>query len=345
MVDVKSGHYSRFAAGLPREIKAVLFHGTDDGMITERADQLARSLAEDPKLPGEILRLSEAELADDPDRLAVELRTVSMFSGRKIVRLAVDGRFRPEPVADLLAGPLEGFLVLEAGNLKPDSKLRTAFANAGNAAAVACYPDDSQSLGTLIDQVIGEAGIRIDGDARAHLAGLLGADRVLSRNEIEKLVLYSTGGGTITIDDIDAVVADAGEQTLDRVTEAAASGDARTALLEFDRALAAGESVQTVVLAVQRYMLRLHQVAAQTNAGKPFDAATRSLRPPLHFKQRDSLAAQVRQWSLANVSTAVAAVQKAVEATRLTPALERELAERLLMEIARLGRPARTGAR
>mgnify|MGYP001201328205 CR=1 FL=1 len=339
MVDVKSGQSARFLATLPHETKAILFYGTDEGLIAERAERLAKALANDPKLPGEILRLADSEFSDDPGRLGVELRTVSMFSGRKIVRLGIDGRFRVETITTLLEGPLEGFLILESGNLKPDSKIRTFFAGAANAAAVACYPDDSQSLGSLIDQVASDAGMAISADARMHLAGLLGADRVLSRNEVEKLVLYASGKSEISIEDIDAVVADAGELTVDRVTEAAANGDAGTALRECDRAVASGEAVQTILLAMQRYVLRLHQIGTQIQAGKSFELATRMLRPPLHFKQRDSLAAQTRTWSPANISSALAATQRAIEATRLNPALERELAERLLMEIARLGRP------
>lgn len=341
MVDVKAAQSASFIAKLPQDMRAVLLYGTDDGLIAERAATLAKALAEDPRAPGEIIRLSEADLAEDADRLAVELRTVSMFSGRKIVRLSLDGRYQPEVLADLLAGPVAGFLILEAGNLKPDSKLRSLVAAAPNAAAIACYADDERSLAGLIDQVLGTAGMRITTDAREHLMGLLGADRVLSRNEVEKLVLYCSGAREITIEDVEAVVADAGELTIDRVIEAAASGDAAVALVELDRSLASGEATQTALLAVQRYLLRLHAVVAQMAGGKPFDAATRTLRPPLHFKQRDVLAAQARQWSPQGASAALSATQKAVETSRLTPALEREIAERLLMEIARLARSGR----
>jgi hypothetical protein len=61
----------------------VLFYGTDAGLVTERAAQLAKALAERDEPKGEILRLDVASLEDDPaaSRRAAD-RT--MFGVRKV---------------------------------------------------------------------------------------------------------------------------------------------------------------------------------------------------------------------------------------------------------------------
>ena len=56
---------------------AVLFYGPDAGLVLERAQALAKACAERERPPGEILRLDDTDLDGDPDRLAVELRTVA----------------------------------------------------------------------------------------------------------------------------------------------------------------------------------------------------------------------------------------------------------------------------
>ncbi len=315
----------------------MLLYGSDPGMISERGGSLAQQLVNDAKNPGELIRLDDSDLAGDPDRLAVELRTVSMFGGRRVVRLRAEARLKPELIADLLDGtPLAGVLVLEGGNLKPDSKLRALFVGAANAAAVACFPDDEKSLATLVGDVAAEHKLKISPEARDHLVGLLGADRALSRNEIEKLALYTGAGAQVSIDDIDAIVGDASELGLDQIVHAVAGGAAREALTTCDRAIAAGESPQSIILALLRHIMRLHLLSATVAAGKSLDSTIRSLRPPLHFKAQPLVQAELRKWSLPRLTRAVGLIQKAAGASRLSTTLEREVTERLLLDLSRL---------
>jgi DNA polymerase III subunit delta len=340
-MDIKSPAADRFLKALPAGLSGVLFHGTDPGLVFERAASLAQSLASDAKSPGEIIRLEEGELADDPARLRIELTTIPMFGGRKIVRLRAE-RLKPELIADLLgAGPLEGVLIVEAGNLKPDSKLRTLFAHAANAAAVACYPDDESSLTGLIDEVFHNHKLRIAQDVREDLLSLMGADRTLSRNELEKLALYVGDSAEVTSADVEAIVGDASVLTLDQILHATAAGDPKAALICFDRAMAAGDSPQTVILGLQRHYLRLHMLAAGLAAGKGLDGLLRQLRPPLHFKAQPLVQSELRLWPLARLARALAAIQVAAKAARLTPMLEREFAERLICDLAELAAKTR----
>ena len=343
-MDIKAAQADRFLKTPPRDLAVVLFYGSDPGLVSERAGALAKSLADDPKAPGEIIRLDETDLAGDPDRLGVELRTIPMFGGRKIVRLRAESRLKPELIGDLLDGaPLAGVLIVEGGNLKADSKLRAAFVGASNAAAVACFPDDDKSLMALVAEVAAAHKLTLTGEVRDHLVGLLGADRTLSRNEIEKLALYTGEGATVTAEDIDAVVGDASALGLDRIAHAAAAGKVLDALSTFDRAVASGESPQSVILALLRHFMRLHMLAAAVAAGKPIDGAIRSLRPPLHFKAQPLVQAELRSWPLDRLTQAIGLVQRAAKASRLSGALERELTERLLMDVCRLATGAAAG--
>ena len=336
-MDIKAAQAEKFVTAPPREVVAFLMYGPDTGQISERAGALAALLAKDAKNPGELVRLDDTDIAGDPDRLAIELRTIPMFGGRKVVRLRAEARMKPELITDLLDGtPLAGVLVVEAGNLKSDSKLKAAFACAFNAAAIACYGDDDRSLAILVGEVAAEHKLTMSNEARDHLTALLGADRTLSRNEVEKLALYMGRGAEVTIDDIDAIVGDASELELDQIVHAAAGAAARDALKTCDRAIASGESAQTIILALLRHFLRLHTLAAAVEAGKPLESALRSLRPPLHFKAQPLVQAELRKWSLARLDMAISLIQRATKESRLSSTLERELTEKLLLDLTRL---------
>ena len=344
MTAIKAGQADSFLKTFDDRFQAVLVFGADAGLISERARAAAQRLADATSPPGEILRIEDTDLESSPERLAVELQTVSMFGGRKVVRTTASRRVTAQALTPLFEpGAMAGALVVEAGNLKADDGLRALFEKSGRAAAIACYADSEQDLGVVVRDALAAAKLDIAPEARQLLVSRLGADRALSRGEIEKLVLYGRGKSRIELDDVEAVVGDASELALDKIVVAAASGKAGEALFECDRALAAGENAQTVISATQRHFQRLHRLRAAVDAGRTLEEAIRQLRPPVHFKQKARLEAQCRIWNRERLDDALSRIARAAKSARRTSALEATLTERLLLDLASLA--AKCGSR
>jgi DNA polymerase-3 subunit delta len=176
--------------------------------------------------------------------------------------------------------------------------------------------------------------LTITPEAHQSLTARLGADRALSRSEVDKLALYAAGKGAIDVDDVEAVVGDAAELAMDRLINAVGLGRADQAMAESDRVLAAGESPQAVIAALQRHVLRLHRVRIAMDAGRDLQDILRQMRPQLHFRQRQAFEAQCRRWTAEKLQTAFVAVAAAAKAARLNSALEAALAERLALDVA-----------
>lgn len=342
MVAVKAQQAQAFLKAPEARYSAYLLFGGDAGLVSERAANLAKSIAAADDPPGEIVRLDEIDIENDPDRLALELLMVPMFGGRKIVRVETSRRVNSLMLKPLLEEKaLAGVLIVEAGNLKKDDSLRLAFEKAGHAAAIGCYMDEGRDLDSIITEVLRPLKLTITAEARQMLISRLGADRVMSRGEVEKLALYAAGQGQITEDDVEAVVGDAAELTIDRIVNAAASGDGQCSVRELQRALTAGESAQGIISAIQRHFTRLHRIRASVDAGKSIEQVIGEIRPPVHFKQKDLLAAQSRAWRLETLDAALAGIGVAARTARVSSALEDLLAERLILTLSRLSRPTR----
>ena len=341
MVAVKAHLAQGFLKSPDPKLSAFLFFGSDPGLVSERSMQLAKRLAESETPPGEVLRLDDTDLESDPDRLAIELRTIPMFGGKKFIRATMGRRITAASIKPLIEeGGLAGVLIVEAGNLKPDDAMRAAFEKSASAAAIACYADEAQDLAALVRDVLGQAKMSISPEAQQMLVARLGADRTLSRGEIEKLVLYARGKAQIEADDVEAIVGDASELAIDNILLATASGDSGRAIRECSRAAAAGESAQTIILAAQRYFQRLHRVRIALDEGRQFDDAIRQLRPPLFFKHKPAFSAQLRQWSSKQLVEALTEIAAAAKAARLGSALEEPIAERLLWSLAQRSKQA-----
>lgn len=328
MVAYKSSAVASFLRSPEPSCRAVLLYGPDAGLVAERASALAAMFARGVKGNAEIIRLDDRDLAEDPARLEVELRTRPMFAASQVVRVTAGARLDVPSLKALLASPFDNALIVEAGNLRPDSALRKLFEKDRQAAALPCYGDE-RSLASLIDAELAEAGLRIDGETRRYLMTRLGADQALSRSEVIKLALYAKGGTEITHDDVEAIVGDAAETALETFVYAASSGDPAAVLRELQRLASSGTEAQAALIALARHFTQLHKVAAAQSA----EEAVRSLRPRPHFKREPEFLAHCRRLGAHRLAHLLPLIQETIRRTRRSPELEGAFTERLLLAL------------
>ena len=113
--------------------------------------------------------------------------------------------------------PVFVLIVIEAGDLRKGAPLRKLVEASPAGAALPCYEDDERSIGAVIDTTLRDVGIAIERDARELLMSLLGSDRMATRAELEKLVLYAGNSKRIGYDDVIAAIADSSGLALDDV--------------------------------------------------------------------------------------------------------------------------------
>jgi DNA polymerase-3 subunit delta len=337
MVAMKPAELTSALRGAAGKLDIFLMHGTDGGAVSELANSTAKTLAASSNPPGEIIRLTDQDLAQTPGRLASEARMLAMFGGRPVILVKQAPQLTPALLEDLLGGPeLAAFIVIEGGNLKKDAKLRTLIEKAKRAVAVACYGDDERSLPQLIRSEVQAAGMSITSDAVQMLTQLLGADRALSRAELTKLILYAGDDKQIEVAHVEAVVGDASAQAFDAALNAALAGEVATAMGQIDRLAASGTPPQVFLTMLLGNLQRLAGIAAAVERGEPLDSVLGRQRPPLHFRQKDIVKAQAGRWRSPELAAALEAAQECVRQTRLNPALESELVGELVIRLTRL---------
>ncbi|MEM7747498.1 MAG: DNA polymerase III subunit delta [Pseudomonadota bacterium] len=342
MVAIKAARAADFVKAPPASCSAVLVYGTDVGLCSERAVEISKNLAQRSNPPGDIIRIEDSDIEQDPDRLAVELGTVSMFGGMQVVRVGVGRRINANLLKALFEGdPPAAQLVVEAGNLKASDGVRKLFEATPWAAALPCYADDERDLSGIVQDMMRAAGKTLDGQARDLLLSRLGADRALSRGEIEKLILFTGDKSQIDSDDVEAVVGDASELAIDSIVNAAAGGDALSSVREFNRSVSAGESPQVIIGALQRHFRRIQRLRAGMDEGKSFDDAAKTLRPPIFFKQKAGFSEQCRKWPQERLLTASQRISEIARMARLNSSMEAVLAERLLLELSTMAKQSR----
>ncbi|MBY0511660.1 MAG: DNA polymerase III subunit delta [Rhodospirillaceae bacterium] len=341
-----TGRADAFAAKPDPKVRAVLLYGPDAGLIRERLNIMTKSVAGAVDDPFRVSEFAATVLKDDPARLGDEAAAMSLTGGRRVVRV----RDADDFVGDLFVKLLEtaigdSLVIVTASELTPRSKLRVAFEEADNAAALPCYADDSESLESVIRGTLKAAGLQITPDALGWLSDRLGGDRELSRRELEKLILYKgpdtkTTGATISEDDVLACIGDTAALGLDDLTYAMADGDQASMQRVFGRLTAEGTSPISILTAVARHMMRLHETRGRMAEGKNADQAMMSLRPPVFFKLKSRFQGQAQRWNETLLARGLDILMEAEMAAKSTDIPTEAAVERALLQLAQVGRSA-----
>jgi DNA polymerase III subunit delta len=203
----------------------VLVYGPDQGLVRERVAALLQAAGGDTPDPFSTVAIEGDVLAGDPGRLADEARAIGLFGGKRLVHIRAGSRNFADALSSLLADPpQDALIVIEAGDLKKTAPLRKLTEASKAAAALPCYQDDERSVARLIDSSVKDAGMTIDGDARESLIGLLGADRMASRSELEKLILFVGDRKRVEFADVLAAIADSSALGTRRCRRCSSSG-------------------------------------------------------------------------------------------------------------------------
>ncbi len=283
--------------------RVILIYGPDAGLIKERAATIGKTVVEDLYDPFNVCVLSCDDVADDPERLDTEARSVSMMGGDKLIRIE-DAADKIKPMVELyLKNPShEALVLLLAGALGPKSPLRQFCEKAKNAAAVPCYVEDERDLARLIRQTVMDAGKGIEPDAVQWLAANISGDRAKVRSELDKLLLYKGDEKTpISLYDANQACGVAGAQSLDDLVYSVAGRNSKAALKAYHTLMEEGVAFISVLRALQNHFRRLHLVKVHMMQGTDIGSAMKKLQPPVFFKLDAAFKAQVNGWSLHSI--------------------------------------------
>jgi DNA polymerase-3 subunit delta len=189
------------------------------------------------------------------------------------------------------------------------------------------------------------AETRLEPDAARELVDALGADMMLVASELEKLLLYATGRGRITLGDVETMVLSAKQRTLYELTDAISARDRVRALALLHGLLNSSDAGEDAAIG-HLYMLartfRQMLVILEKNVRDSraiWQALWQGFRMPPFAA--DDLIRQARRYkSRRELTRALRLVARADLELRSAPPDKRLVLERLVYELASEPKPA-----
>ncbi|WP_316858380.1 DNA polymerase III subunit delta [uncultured Cohaesibacter sp.] len=316
--------------------RVILIYGQDTGLVSERAERLARIYLRNNSDPFATIRMDSTELAADPLRLADEANTIALFGGSRVITIQMSGSKSIQPALEpvLSTPPKDSFIIIRAGDLKKTSPLRKSIEKSSSAVALPCYMDAREALNGIIDEEITLAGLSISRDARNLLLDNLGADRMASRAEVQKLCLYALNDKDISVQHIEDIVGDASNQQIDMIIDAAALGQTGELDRRLEQILGTGQHPSVIALAALRHFQILERCLNLMDKGLAPQAALDKAAPMLHFKRKPLVQNQLRKWSTNKASRACELLLKSQSNSRKHYHLSATVVSETLLMIA-----------
>ncbi len=312
----------------------VLIYGADAGLVHERAAAVVKLAANNPDDPFQLVRLDGDELSSDPLKLVDEANTIALFGGRRVIWVRLGSKQIQTAVHPLLnMPPKDAIIVLEAGDLKGTSPVRTLCEKSPHAAVIACYADEGVALAQLINSVLGAENLTISTSARTLLIASLGGDRAASRGEIDKLAMYCKDKGQVNEADIEAIISDVASLDQNTVIDGAFAGDFSPIETDGARLFAEGTDAGVLLNAAMRHAFALKKlVGNRVTSGDALKFAAQS--QGIYFKRLRIVEQQLRLWSVEKLDRTIAQLAEAVLSVRRNARIGDAIATRALWTIA-----------
>lgn len=318
MTAIRRGDLDRALAKPDPDVRLWLFAGPDESASADAARRTLHKLV-DPADQMAITELSPSELASDPGRLADEAAAVSMFGGARAIRISGAAESVRPAVELLLSAPAAGNpVVITAGDLSKSSGLRKAAEAAGNARILISYPLEGRDAARWLTDRARELGLSFAPGVSERLLAASGGDVGILASELNKYALYLSAAPDapqcLEAEHLALLGGESAEDDMFALVAAITVGDAPAAGRQLQ--LLADSSAIPALRAMARRLLQLAEIRAAVDGGTPPATAVKNLRPPVFWKEQDSLAAAVTRWSAPRIRAALASMLAAEQAIK-----------------------------
>ncbi len=274
--------------------KAALVFGPEQGMVQEVSEKIAGIIVENMKDDFCVVKLTPSKIKEIPSILTDEGNAVSLLGGRKLIWLKEADNTILEAVVDYVEQiKTDSFLLISAGNLTKSSGLRNWGENHEAVLSVVCYAEADKEVQAFIRGYLFEKQKTISRPALVLMSEKLGENRLLTRQELDKLITYLGDKKTVDEADVDAVITDTAGASADALCCAVATGQLTQAQREYTLMIENGETEVAIIRILYNYFNKLLDAACVVEQNG-IEAGVAKMLRPAQYRMTDSVRLQLR---------------------------------------------------
>ena len=276
--------------------QSYLIYGPNEGLVRENIDTVYKIFSDGSEC--EKLHITNKQLDEDHTILQNELSSISMFSPKKFIILDSLKDKHLALIEDCLEGNYENvFLIIKLDNLTKSSKIRKIFEASKNHYALACYNDDIKVLSSIIEKFQKDHSITFDSDVKNFLLNNLSDDRMVIKNELEKILLsLSKEDRKVDIEKLRYILHDSAHTDFQQINNSILFGNTEKGSKSLEKLFNIGTSPVVILKSFNNFIMRIRITQVELSKGKQFDEAIKVLRPPVFWKEKSDFKRHCLMW-------------------------------------------------
>ena len=311
-----------------------LIYGPNEGLVRENIDVIYKNFSKGTEC--EKVTINGKQLDESISLLNDEISTVSLFSEKKFILL--------ESVKEKHTSIIEGALslnlkntcmVIKQDNLTKSSNLRKLYETSKDHFSLACYDDDIKVLSSLLEKFQKEHSITFDSDVKSFLLNNLSNDRLVIKNELEKILLsLSKDDRKVDIEKLKYILHDSAHTDFQQINNSILFGNIEKGSKSLEKLLNLGTNPVAILKSLNNYIMRIRLTQVELSKGKQFDEAIKILRPPVFWKEKSDFKRHCLMWPANEIENIINEVLSSEIKCITNNIIAKEQCEKTLFEIS-----------
>ena len=276
--------------------QSFLIYGPNEGLIRENIDIVYKNFSKGADC--EKININGKQLDESISILNDEISTVSLFSDKKFIVIDSAKEKHISIIEDSLSIDFRNTcMVVKQDNLTKSSSIRKLYETSKKHFCLACYDDDIKALSSLIETFQKEHSITFDNDVKSFLLNNLSNDRMVIKNELEKILLsLSEDDRKVDIKKLKYILHDSAHTDFQQINNSILFGNIEKGSKSLEKLFNLGTNPVAILKSFNNYILRIRLTQVELSKGKQFDEAIKILKPPVFWKEKSDFKRHCLMW-------------------------------------------------
>ena len=276
--------------------QSFLIYGPNEGLIRENIDIVYKNFSKGADC--EKININGKQLDESISILNDEISNISLFSEKKFIVLDFPKEKHVSIIENSLSLNFKNTcMVVKQDNLTKSSSIRKLYETSKNHFCLACYDDDIKVLSSLLEKFQKEHSITFDSDVKSFLLNNLSNDRMVIKNELEKILLsLSKDDRKVDIEKLRYILHDSAHTDFQQINNSILFGNTEKGSKSLEKLFNLGTNPVAILKSFNNYIMRIRLTQVELSKGKQFDEAIKVLRPPVFWKEKSDFKRHCLMW-------------------------------------------------
>ena len=278
-----------------------LFYGENEGYKNEAIEKIFNI-----NISKNIYRYEEKEILDNFESFFESIQSKSFFEKEKLILISRVTDKVKNIIEEIIEKNIEDIkIVLNSGILEKKSKLRSLFEKNKNTICVPFYADSNQTLSKIINNFFREKKIITSQEKINLLIDRCRGNRQNLRNELDKIDSFIKNKKNINMDQIMKLTNLAENYNVSELIDSYLAANFKKTINILNEN---NFSIEDCILITRTLLIkskRLYKLLLEVNDNKSIEEAISSFKPPIFWKDKETVKQQIKNWSLSRAENLI----------------------------------------